>query len=159
MSIISQTSMTANNVASDDSLLIYDLSSTGLRKTTASDLLNSGIPVKTSSITATDGSDIFVTPNNSQTISGASYVSSDGVNVTVTYNNHGLVVGQIVQITNAGTGYNGTFKISSVTTNTFSYIMPDATLWTNPALCSYSKKNSQLIQGNSVIKSNLSSVK
>ena len=60
--ITDQTNLTANTVASGDSVLLYDLSATALREATASDLLNSNIAITTSSITGGTGVDITVTP-------------------------------------------------------------------------------------------------
>ena len=49
--ITDQTNLTANTVETGDSILLYDLSATALREATASDLLNSNIPVTASSVT------------------------------------------------------------------------------------------------------------
>ena len=138
--ITDQTNLTANTVASGDSVLLYDLSATALREATASDLLNSGLAVTTSSITGVANSDIVITPNDGALVTGATYTSTDGLTVRVTLNSHGLVVNQVVTISSAGTGYNGTFKITAVAANTFDYVMPTAATPATNVSCSYTRQ-------------------
>jgi len=138
--ITEQTNLTANTVAANDSVLIYDLSATALREATPSDLLNSNIAVTTSSVTAGANSDITITPNDATIVSGATYTSGNGLTVVVTSNAHGLTVGQVVLISNASTGYNGTFRLTAVTTNTFTYVQGSAATPATSVGCSYTKK-------------------
>ena len=152
--ITDQTNLTANTVASGDSVLLYDLSATALREATASDLLNSGIAVTTSSITAGANSDITLTPNDATIVSGATYTSGDGLTVVVTSNAHGLAVGQVVLISGAGTGYNGTFRLTAVSTNTFTYVMTTAATAGSGSL-SFTKKATGKIVGNEAVTGNL----
>lgn len=151
--ITDQTNLTANTVASGDSVLLYDLSATALREATASDLLNSGIAVTTSSITAGANSDITITPNDATIVSGATYTSGDGLTVVVTSNAHGLAVGQVVLISSAGTGYNGTFRLTAVSTNTFTYVMTTAATAGSGSL-SFTKKATGKIVGNEAVTGN-----
>ena len=60
--ILDQGAMTANTVAATDSVLLYDLSATGLRKPTVSDILNSNLPVTTSAIAGGAGVNVVITP-------------------------------------------------------------------------------------------------
>lgn len=60
--ILDQGAMTANTVAATDSVLLYDLSATALRKPTVSDVLNSNLPVTTSAITGGAGVNVVITP-------------------------------------------------------------------------------------------------
>ena len=56
-------------------------------------------------------------------ISGATLTSTDSQNVTVTKTSHGLTVGASVYVECASVGYSGLFVITSVTTDTFTYVM------------------------------------
>jgi hypothetical protein len=57
-------------------------------------------------------------------ITGKTLTSPDARNVTVTSAAHGLLVGADVYVESPLAGYSGLFKITAVTTGTFSYIMP-----------------------------------
>lgn len=159
--ITDQTNLTANTVASNDSVLLYDLSATALREATASDLLNSNIPVTTSSVTAGANSDITLTTSDGTIVNtGVTYASANGLNVTITTPTaHGLVVGQVVTVSSAGTGYNGTFRITAVTTTspfTFSYVMTvAATATTGTPSCAYTKQGAVRNNEHEVIAGNL----
>jgi len=124
--ITDQTNLAANTVASGDSVLLYDLSATALREANVSDVLGSNVPVTTSAITAGANSDILVTPNDGTIVTGQSYTSADGLTVTVTSTAHILTVGQVILVTAAGTGYNGTFRVATIATNSFTYVMTTA---------------------------------
>ena len=124
--ITDQTNITANTVASNDSVLLYDLSATALREANVSDVLGSNLPVTTSAVTAGANSDVVVTPNNGTIVTGQAYTSGDGLTVTVTSTAHVLVVGQVILVTAAATGYNGTFRVATVATNSFTYVMTTA---------------------------------
>lgn len=159
--ITDQTNLTANTVASGDSILLYDLSATALREATASDLLNSNIPVTTSSVTAGANSDITLTTSDGTIVNtGVTYASANGLNVTVTTPTaHGLVVGQVITVSSAGTGYNGTFRITAVTTTspfTFSYVMTvAATATTGTPSCAYTRQGAVRNNDHEVIAGNL----
>lgn len=62
--ITDQTVLAALTVASGDFVLLYDSSATALRKTTISDILNSGLSITTGSITGNAGADITLTPGS-----------------------------------------------------------------------------------------------
>jgi hypothetical protein len=137
--ITDQTNLAANTVASGDSVLLYDLSATALREANVSDVLGSNVPVTTSAITAGANSDILVTPNDGTIVTGQSYTSADGLTVTVTSTAHILTVGQVILVTAAGTGYNGTFRVATIATNSFTYVMTTAATAGSGTL-SYTKK-------------------
>lgn len=142
--ITDQTNITVNTVASGDSILLYDLSATALREANVSDVLGSNLPIiasaiTTSSVTAGANSDIVLTPNDGTIVTGQAYTSGDGLTVTVTSTAHLLTVGQVILVTAAGTGYNGTFRVATVTVNSFTYVMTTAAIAGSGTL-SYTKK-------------------
>lgn len=137
--ITDQTNITANTVASGDSILLYDLSATALREANVSDVLGSNLPVTTSAITAGANSDVVITPNDGTIVTGQAYTSGDGLTVTVTSTAHTLTVGQVILVTAAATGYNGTFRVATVATNSFTYVMTTAAAAGSSTL-SYTKK-------------------
>lgn len=129
--ITDRANLTANTVATGDSLLLNDVSASALVEATASDLLNSNIAITTSSVTAGTGSDITITPNDGTIVTGSSFTSANGLTTVVTTSAaHGLSVGQVVTTSAATqTGYNGTHRITAVTTVspfTFTYVMKTA---------------------------------
>ena len=137
--ITDQSNITANTVASGDSVLLYDLSATALREANISDVLGSNLPVTTSAVTAGANSDIVLTPNDGTIVTGQAYTSADGLTVTVTSTAHALTVGQVILVTAAATGYNGTFRVATVLTNSFTYVMTTAAAAGSSTL-SYTKK-------------------
>ena len=153
--ILDQTNIAVNGVASNDSLLVYDLSATALREANVSDVLGSNVPVTTSQITAGNASDVTISPQNGTLVAGSAFTSADGLTVVVTSNAHGLVAGQVVT-TSASTltGYNGTFRITAVTTNTFTYVMTVAGTIGSGTI-SYTKQGVVKITANEVISNNL----
>jgi hypothetical protein len=152
--ISEQTAITANTVEATDSTIIND--GGVLKKATVGDLLGSGINVTTKSVTSTANNDVTVTPYDGVIVTGSTYVSTDGLTVTVTTTAaHNLVVNNVVLISAAGTGYNGTFRVSAVTTNTFQYVMfTAATAMTTPTACNYVRKATVIDNGNSVVSEN-----
>lgn len=151
--ITDQTNITANTVASGDSILLYDLSVAALREANISDVLRSNLPVTTSAITAGANSDVVITSNDGVVVAGSSYVSGDGLTVVVTtLAAHGLLANNVVLISGAGTGYNGTFKITAVTSLTFTYVrgLPAATPAAFATACTYVRKASEIVHGNIV---------
>lgn len=88
--VTDQTALTANTVASGDTVLLHDASASALRKATAGDLLGSNLPITTSSITGGAGVDITVTPAAGQKFDvGGDIEAEDATltgNLTVTGN-------------------------------------------------------------------------
>jgi hypothetical protein len=138
----------SGSVASDDSLVVNDLSASALRKATAGEILGSGIPVVTSSIGAPSQQGIQVSTNNGLVVAGSSYVSADGQSVTVTTPSaHGLNAGDIVTITLAATAYNGTFALFSASGSTFVYNLFTSTT-AGSGFLSYQKQGTLQVVGN-----------
>ena len=152
--ITDQTNIATNGVASNDTMLVYDNSATALREATASDLLNSNIPITAPSVTAGTGSDITLTPQDGTIVTSVAYVGTTTSN-TVTSNAHGLTAGQVVTVSGAtGSQYNGTYRIASVTTNTFTYNL-DSTVTAGSGTLSYTKQGSVKNIKHEVINGNL----
>lgn len=153
--ITEQPSITANTLESTDSTLVNDAGV--LKKATIGDILNSGISVKTSALTANANSDIIVAPNDAVAVLGSSYVSANGINVTVTtLAPHGLSVNNVVEISGAGAGYNGAFRITAVTSTTFQYaVFTTAVPTASPVSCTYTRKGSAIVNGSEVVSQNL----
>lgn len=153
--ITDQPQISANTLEATDTLIVSD--SGVLKKTAVSDIVGSGIPVTTPSITSTANNDLVTTPFDGTSVVGSNYTSTDGVNVIVTtIAAHGLSVNQIITISSAGTGYNGTFKITEVTTYTFKYVLPVAatTLTPTATACTYIRKGANVVNGQSVVTGN-----
>ena len=152
--ILDQTNIAAGTVASNDSILLYDLSATALREAAVSDVIASNLPIVTSSITAGTTSDIVITPNDGTIVTGQSYTSGDGLTVTVTSTAHTLTVGQVILVASAGTGYNGTFRVATIATNSFTYVLTTAATAGSGTL-SYTKKGLVKNPANKSISGNL----
>lgn len=153
--IADQPSVTAGTLETTDSILIND--GGVLKKATVSDILNSGLAVTTPSITSSANNDVTLTPNDGISVVGSNYVSADGLTVTVTtLSAHGLAVNNVVEISGAGSGYNGTHRITYVTSLTFQYVMYVAATPTgSPTACTYVRKANALVNGNEVVSQNL----
>lgn len=80
--ITEQTALTANTVASDDSALLFDQSANALRKTTVGSVLNSNLPISTSSITGGAGVDIVLTPASGREVDIAGNFQVIGNSIT-----------------------------------------------------------------------------
>jgi len=148
--ITDQPSITANTLEATDTTIVSD--GGVLKEATISDFLNSGLPLTSAVINAPANKDIVVTPYDSASVVGSNYVSGDGLTVVVTtLAAHGLIVNNVVLISSAGTGYNGTFKITAVTSLTFTYVMfTAATATASPTACTYVKKATEIVNGNIV---------
>lgn len=95
-SISDQTAIAANGVAAGDELPIND--SGVLKKTTAGDILNSGLSITTGSISGNTGADLVVTPSVGQKIDIAGNLEADDLNVTndLTVGNDATVSGDLL---------------------------------------------------------------
>lgn len=80
--VTDQTALSANTVATGDTLIIHDASASALRKATAGDLLGSGVPITTGTITGSTGADLVITPAAGQKVDVAGNIEADDVNVT-----------------------------------------------------------------------------
>ena len=147
-SITEQTAIAAGTVEAADQLNINDNSASALRKATVGDILGSNIPVVTSAITAGNSNDITTTPNDATAVTGSTYTSADGLTVVVTTSSsHGLSVGQVVLISGASAGYNGTFRLTVAAGSSFTYVMTTAATAGSGTL-TYTKKGTEKIAGN-----------
>ena len=114
--ILDQGAMTANTVAATDSVLLYDLSATGLRKPTVSDILNSNLPVTTSAITGGAGVNVVITPAATYKVDVAGAFEADSINSV-----GAATVGGTLAVTGnatftAGVGGTSAIKIATGTT-------------------------------------------
>jgi hypothetical protein len=148
--ITEQPVMTPNTLTATDSTIVNDGGT--LKQITVNDILNSGLPVTTPTVTATANRDVIVTPLDAVTVVGSNYTSVDGLTVVVTtLSAHGLAINNVVLISGAGTGYNGTFIITNVTSTTFTYVMyTAATPTASPTACTYVRKATEIVNGNIV---------
>jgi hypothetical protein len=148
--ITEQPVMTPNTLTATDSTIINDGGT--LKQITVNDILNSGLPVTTPTVTATANNDVIVTPLDGVFVAGSNYTSVDGLTVVVTtLSPHGLSVNNVVLISGAGTGYNGTFIITNVTSTTFTYVMyTAATPTASPTACTYVRKATEIVNGHIV---------
>lgn len=153
-SISEQTAMTSNTLEATDEFAVND--SGTLKKAKIGDILNSNLPVTSSSATlevvnAPSGKDNVVTTNNGTAVTSKAFTSSDGLNVTVTSVAHGLIANSIISVTASNTEYSGTFKIASVTADTFIYqLLNTATTFPTSGTVSYTRKGSLRVSGSVV---------
>jgi hypothetical protein len=158
--IADQSSMSANNVASTDQILIND--GGVLKKTTVGDVLNSNLAATFTSITATNfvsdnvapgaNKDLGLSPNAGVAVTGKTFTSVNGINVTVNSTAHNVLQNQVLTITASIAAYSGEYRVVSVTTDTFEYVLPEAAT-PNSGSCDYTKTASVVTTGNSVITS------
>ena len=80
--VTDQTNIAANTVASNDSLIVHDLSAVALREATVGDLLNSGLSITTGAIAGNTGADLVITPAAGQKVDVAGNIEADDINVT-----------------------------------------------------------------------------
>lgn len=154
--ITDQTQIAANTLEATDTTIVSD--SGVFRKAAISDFVGSGIPIVSPTLTSTANTDLTLTPFDGVSVVGSNYISTDGITVTVTtIAAHGLFVNQVVTISSAGTGYNGTFKITEVTTYTFKYVLFVAatTLTPTATACTYVREGTTKIAGQAVVSDNL----
>ena len=153
--ITDQPSITANTLEATDSTIVNDAGT--LKEATIGDILNSGLAVTTSVVNTTANSDLIVTPYDATAVVGSNYTSDNGLTVIVTtLAAHGLAVNNVVLISGAGTGYNGSFKVTAVTSLTFTYVMyTAATPTASPTACTYVRKATEIVNGNVIAAGNV----
>lgn len=78
--IADQAAVTANTLEATDGLLVNDAGT--LKKATVGDVLNSNLPITTSSVTGGAGVDITITPAAGQKIDVAGNLEADDINAT-----------------------------------------------------------------------------
>jgi hypothetical protein len=156
--ITDQSNITANTVASGDSLLLYDLSATALREATVSDLLNSGIAtsaptsaIDTLTVDQVNGKtnkDIDINPNNGVTVTGKTFNSSDGITTSVTSVAHGLKTGMHLNVTASNTAYSGKQVITTTGTDSFTFTIKQTTPVAASGTLSYTADSTTKAYGN-----------
>ena len=149
-----QPPITANTLASTDEFIVNDAGV--LKKTTASDILNSSLnatlgvaqatSVTTNTVNTLTGDDLQLTATDKAIVTGKAFSSGDGVNVTVFSTAHGLLANAIVLVSATLAEYSGTFRIASVATDSFVYVL-NTTTTANSGTCSYTKKASVNVNG------------
>lgn len=90
--------ISTNTVATDDSFLIYDLSSTSLKKATISDLLNSSLPITTSILNGATGQNLSISPAAGYQLSvttGASFGGNVLFSGTITSAGNAIINGNL----------------------------------------------------------------
>jgi hypothetical protein len=159
-SIADQTAMSANDVASTDQILIND--GGVLKKTTIGDVLNSNLPATFTSVSVANfvsdnvapsaNKDLNLSSNAGVAVTGKTFTSVNGINVTVNSTAHNVLQNQVLTITASVSAYSGEYRVVSVTTDTFEYILPTAATPSSGS-CDYTKTASVITTGNSVITS------
>ncbi len=76
----------------------------------------------------------------------ATFNSADGITVVVTSTAHTVLAGVPIRITASASGYSGDYVVTSVTVNTFTYVMPVAAA-PNSGSCTYEKPVINTIDG------------
>ena len=158
--IHSQT-LLSGTVNGADELLIYDDSTSSLRKTTVSAVLDSNKDpvfdsVTTSEINAKPASDVLLTPNDATIVSGKAFTSVDGITAVVTSTAHELQSGMLLEFTASNVAYSGQYFITVLSVDTFSYVIRQTTPVAASGTLSYTKKASARIAGGQSISSQLS---
>ena len=74
-------------------------------------------------------------------VNSATFDTPDGMTAVVTKNAHGLSVGTEVHINASNAFFSGTFTITAVTTNTFSYVLSQRPAVSTSGSCSYNATN------------------
>jgi hypothetical protein len=122
--ITEQTTMAANDVSSTDGLLIND--GGVLKKTTVGDVLNSNLPVTTSSVAGGTGVDLVLTPAAGQKVDIAGNIEADDITATddvsvggdLTVTGSSTLTGNVIVdngLTSNGTAnFTGVFQINGV---------------------------------------------
>jgi len=164
--IADQTGITANTLESTDTLLVNDAGV--LKKATVGDVLNSNLDANLDVVTAVtlksgqiEGvleSDVNLVPQDGTTISGKTFTSIDGITAIVTSTAHGLVTNMLLTFTASNAVYNGTYLITVLSVDTFSYVISQTTPVAASGTLSYVKKGSVNVDGNVYVSEELNVV-
>ena len=117
--IADQTAITANTLEATDGLLVNDAGT--LKKATVGDVLNSNLPITTSSVTGGSGVDITVTPAAGQKfdVNGAFEANSSNIIGNQTIGGNQTITGDLTVTGNFGGNINTTGNITSSGTANF----------------------------------------
>ena len=138
---------------------VSDLSSTTPKKATIAQIFNSRVDITAKSITAPSGESITLNPIDGSIFNNNAFSSVDGLNVSVNKADHGLVVGQLIEISNALSGviskpaYNGKYLVTEITsTSVFVYRLDTSTAATTGTL-TYKKEGAVIVNNNLIVNS------
>lgn len=164
--VTDQASITANTVASDDSVLLHDTSTSGLKKATVGDLLGSGLnatlgtsTVETTTTSVVNGKankDVNITPNDGTIVTGKSFSSIDGITAVVSSTAHGLENNMLIDATASDSAYTGQHVITVINVDLFSFVISQTTPVAASGTLSYTKKGSVKIAGSEYVSNQLS---
>ena len=164
--IADQTGITANTLESTDTLLVNDAGV--LKKATVGDVLNSNlnanlnvataVTLKSGQIEGVLQSDVNLVPQDGTTVSGKTFTSVDGITAIVTSTAHGLVTNMLLTFTASNAVYNGTYLITVLSVDTFSYVISQTTPVAASGTLSYVKKGSVNVDGNVYVSEELNVV-
>lgn len=143
--ITEQSAMTANTLEATDAILVSDAGV--LKKATIGDVLGSNLPITGSIINGSANADIILTPNDAIAVTSKVFTSADGITSVVTSVAHGFQTGQVVNITASIAVYSGTYAITVLTVDTFSYKIRQTTPVAASGTCSYTRKGIELVKG------------
>ncbi len=161
--IADQPSITANTLEATDGLIVND--GGVLKKATISDVLNSELDakldvatiatLKSGQIEGVLGSDVNLVPLDGTAVTGKTFTSIDGITAIVTSVAHGLVTNMLLTFTASNPVYDGTYLITVLTADTFSYVITQTTPVAASGTLSYVKKGSVNVDGNVYVKEEL----
>jgi hypothetical protein len=164
--IADQPSLTANTLESTDGLIVNDAGA--LKKATIGDILNSELDAKLDVATIATlksghvegvlGSDVNLIPLDGTTVTGKTFTSVDGITAIVTSVAHGLVTNMLLTFTASNAVYNGTYLITVLTVDTFSYVITQTTPVAASGTLSYVKQGSVNVDGNVYVSDKLNVV-
>lgn len=137
--VTDQTALTANTVASGDTVLLHDASASALRKATAGDLLGSGLPVTTSGITGASGVDLAITPAAGQKVDVGGDIEVEDATLTgnLTVTGSSTLTGNVIAdngFTSNGTAnFTGQLQVNGSTAYALYEVSNETiTPWTSP---------------------------
>jgi hypothetical protein len=151
-----QPSITANTLESTDNVLVSDAGV--LKKATIGDILNSELDasfdvatiatLKSGRVEGVLGSDVNLIPIDGTVVTGKSFTSVDGITAIVTSVAHGLVSNMFLTFSASNALYSGTYLITVLSVDTFSYVISQTTPVAASGVLDYVKKGSVNVDGN-----------
>lgn len=151
---ISEQPAQTDPVASTDELLIHDVSDTGAtkpKKATVAQILTAGLPITTTSITATSitsSSNLPLTTTDGPVVTATGYGYISGNIVTVASPAHGLSVEDYIELTCSNSNFSGRYRVESVpSVDSFTYKV-FGTVAASTGTCSWKKVGTITTNGN-----------
>lgn len=157
--ITDQSAVTTNDVQAADKVIIYDDSDAALKKAGISDILNSQIPITTTTVNGVS-SRLDVVNADGAVVTGATYSYVSSNIVTVTSSAHGLLANDFVSITctstsgDDGSKFSGIATVVSAATNTFTYRV-FGTVLASSGTAVWNKSGALAINGSTKVSENL----